>query len=643
MNRGRTLLIRYAAALLVASGALVFTNASPASAVACSSPVRYASSSNTLYLVTAQSFTLTDIKNYCAAAPLTLVNAASKTWELSADLVLQNGSTLVLHGSPAGGDVNTLRLKSLSTNRSADVVQIMAYYGTIDVDYVHVQSWDDAAGGPDTDPYLPDTAGSTDRGRAFIRALSFLDPDGVTPRESRLTIDHSELDHLGYYAAESYGVAYKTRGCDHNNLSVCMAVGVYGYQKNSRFHDNFMGTYTWGAKSLVFTNDEYDHNVMYGLDPHDVSINLLIDHNHFHDNGDHGVICSQLCDNLTITNNESDHNGMVPFRGPTGDSDTPGQVHGIMIHRGVTNTTISNNNVHDQPNGAGIAIFDSAGDSVTNNTVTGNMYGIRISVGSAGNTIANNTVTSSSQYAVFLYKGSDLPTYTTANGHPTGNVFTGNTFNGTGSNALKFNEADGNQVSDSGFSNTGGSLLFQSSAGNVLTNVTLPAGQRISVVGSAAEPGSLTVAQPPAAFSLSLDANSSAEVTSPTGRLFATAAGTVGTTVTPSGSDLHLTSGILGTTNGVTITPQPVLVVPASGTASASANGIGTSTVHVVVAATAGVGLTITVGGLTPNGRYAVTRDGASVGMFFADNEGKVQFVDAPPTGGTSDYAVTAG
>jgi len=53
---------------------------------------------------------------------------------------------------------------------------------------------------------------------------------------------------------------------------------------------------------------------------------------------------------------------MVPFTGPVPDPAGPGgQVHGIMLHRGVTNTTIKNNNVHDQPNGAGIAIFDTAG------------------------------------------------------------------------------------------------------------------------------------------------------------------------------------------------------------------------------------------------------------------------------------------
>jgi mannuronan 5-epimerase len=635
----RTPLSRYAAALLVASGVLVLGTAAPAAAVACTSPVRYASSSNTIYLVTNQPFTLSDITSYCPAAPLALVDPATSTWQLSADLVLQNGARLVLHGTSIGGDTNTLRLRSLSTNKSTDVVQIMAMYGTIDIDATHILSWDDVANATDTDPALPAGAATTDRGRAFIRALSYLGTDGMTAYESNMYINNSELDHLGYYAAESYGVAYKTRGCDHSNLSVCSQVGVYGSQTNSRFHNNFMGTYTWGAKGIVFTNNEYDHNVMYGLDPHDVSINLTIDRNHFDYNGDHGVICSQLCDHLTITNNESDHNGMVPFRGPTGDADTPGQVHGIMIHRGVTNTVISGNNVHDQPNGAGIAVFDSAGDTVTNNNVANNQYGVRISVGSANNSITNNTITGSSQYGVFLYKGSDLPTYTTANGHPTSNVFDANTISGTGSNAVKFTEADNNTISNTVFSNTGGSLLFNLSAGNVLTNLSLPAGQRISVTGNSTEPGSLTVARAPGPFSISVDSDSSAELTSPTGQLFAVGAGNIPAAVTPSGSDAHLTSAILGTTGGVSVTPQRISVVPASGTASAL--GTGPAAVRVSGQA-AGTSVAFTVGGLTAGGVYTVTRDGTTLTQVTADATGTVSFSDALPTGNPTNYTVAS-
>ena len=184
-----------AAGLILASGALLITSESPAAAVSCTSPVRYAASSNTIYLVTAQAFTPTDIKAACPAAPLTLVDAASKTWELSADLVLQNGATLTLH-SGTSGDVNTLQIRSLADNAATHVQAITAQYGTISIDSTHLVSWDDAAGGPDTNPSLPASAGNTDRGRAFIRALSYLDTDGVTAHESYMYINNSELDHL---------------------------------------------------------------------------------------------------------------------------------------------------------------------------------------------------------------------------------------------------------------------------------------------------------------------------------------------------------------------------------------------------------------------------------------------------------------
>jgi parallel beta-helix repeat protein len=375
-----------------------------------------------------------------------------------------------------------------------------------------------------------------------------------------------------------------------------------------------------------------------------VSINLTIDHNRFDYNGDHGVICSQLCDNLTITNNESDHNGMVPFAGPTGDSDTPGQVHGIMIHRGVTNTLIANNNVHDQPNGGGIAVFDSSGNTITNNTVTGAQYGLRISVGSAANTFSNNTITNSTQYGIFLYQGSDPPSYTTPNGHPTGNIFSNNTFSGSGSNIVKYTSADNNIIKDSTFSNTGGSFLFAMSTGNMLSNLTLPANQRISVTGSAAAPGSVVLDRPKGPISLSLD-NSSAEVTNASGQLYTVGSSTtIPTSVTPAGSDTHLTPATNGGTGPVWINPLPVTVLPASGTDTARATGLGTATPHIIVDGHgAGVGLAASLGGLTANSNYTVRRNGIVITTVTADGSGKVQFTDVPPASGTLDYTVTIG
>lgn len=322
----------------------------------------------------------------CAAAPLVEVSPDSDIWELSADLIVQNGAILTISASAAGADrVAELRLRSLSDSAFTHVTQLAADYGTLNIDGVHVRSWDDATGTTDNDTTLPTCPSGTKssqcpRGRAFIRALSSLDADGTTWHESTLNIvNNSEIDHLGYYAATSYGVSYKTEGgCDHLHQSLCGH--VYGSELNSNFHDNYMGTYTWGAKGIQFVGNSYYNNTMYGLDPHDVSNDLVIKNNHMSYNGDHGLICAEACANLTITGNTVDHNGLVPWRGPAGDG-SGSNVHGIMLYRGATNAVVSGNSVSNQPNGSGIAIFDTSNAKVTGNTLDRNDDGIQISVG----------------------------------------------------------------------------------------------------------------------------------------------------------------------------------------------------------------------------------------------------------------------
>lgn len=634
-----------AASLLLVAAALALTPASPASAVACTSPVRYAATSNTIYLVTATTFTPTSIHAACPSAPLTEVDPVTHTWELRADLVLQNGATLSLKGTAAGGDVDTLRMRSLNTNLPTDVSSLTAQWGTITANRVHVLSWDDATAATDTNPYLPAGSPTTNRARAFVRALSYLDTDG-TPRTSRLDIANSEFDHLGYYAAESYGVAYKTRGCDHTSagLATCAKVQVSGSQSNSHFHDNFMGTYTWGAKNIAFTGNEYDHNYMYGLDPHDVSTYLTITNNRFDNNADHGVICSQKCDHLTIENNESDHNGLVPFTGPIPDPEgAAGQVHGIMLHRGVTNTTVKNNNVHDQPNGAGIAIFDTAGAVVSGNTLTGNKYGIRLSVGAANNTFSSNTITDSGQYAVYMYKGSDLPENTTANGHPTGNTFTATTINGTSSNTLKLTEGDRNTFTNTVFGAIGGDSAFNLSAGNTVSGSSLPSGQKLGVTGSASEPGSITVKNPKAATSISVDAYSSTLFASSTSQLFAIAGKSVTTTITPTGSAAQLRSVLTGTAT-VAVIPQRVTAVIKAGSATATAVGADVGTTKITIKITevaSGASVAVSAGNLTAGRTYKVTRNATTLISVTADAGGYVHFTALPGSASSNTYTVT--
>jgi hypothetical protein len=69
-----------------------------------------------------------------------------------------------------------------------------------------------------------------------------------------------------------------------------------------------------------------------------------------------------------ITDNESDHNGMPLYLLP-GVTGTSKVVQRIMIHQDVTSAVIQGNNVHDQPNGAGIAVFDSRNSVIRSNVV----------------------------------------------------------------------------------------------------------------------------------------------------------------------------------------------------------------------------------------------------------------------------------
>jgi parallel beta-helix repeat protein len=476
-------------AACLALAALV-VGAAPAAAATCAAPVRYASTSDTIYLAGGTTVdTLTEIKAACPGAPL--VQVAPKVWELNANLVLQTGATLTLS---AAGDVSQLRLQSLPSGLAADVSAVTAQYGRIDMTGVKVTSW--TGTGPDTDPAVP--AGGT-RGRAFVRALSVM--EGSTPRASTMNIVDSDLGYLGFNGAEAYGVAYKARGCGIDTPSVCAVLDVLGRQTGSTFHDNFMGTYTWGAKDMLFDRNTYIKNKSYGLDPHDDSDYLTITNNTFSENGNHGLICSQRCDHLTIRGNRSIDNGHTPYVGPGDDDPTDNQVHGIMLHRGVTDSVVENNEVRGQITGGGIVVFDSVGNTIRNNTVSGNKFGLRFSVGTRGTVVTGNTVTGSTANAVYTYKGSDASTYTGTSGRPTAITFRDNTFTGAGAELFKIQDSD--RFTFIGGSATPGAPArgprFERALGHTYgPNVSTPSGTTFILRGTSALPTSVAVKGIPA-------------------------------------------------------------------------------------------------------------------------------------------------
>ena len=92
--------------------------------------MRYASTTNVIYLTAAKTYTPASIAAACPGAPIAKVSGS--TWLLSADIVVEAGATLALHGSSAGGDTDTLRIRSRSSNARTEVQSITALGGTID-------------------------------------------------------------------------------------------------------------------------------------------------------------------------------------------------------------------------------------------------------------------------------------------------------------------------------------------------------------------------------------------------------------------------------------------------------------------------------------------------------------------------------
>lgn len=373
--------------------------------------IRWASSSNSVYITGDVECTLTEIKQFGSKyIPLTLLDPVNKIWFLGAKLFLREGAKLVLHGSPVGGDVDELRLKSNNLNIN-DFVIIQADWGIVDIDSTKITSWDENAGGPDTEYALYK--------RTYIQARSRLDSDGVTPRESRMDIRNSDIGYLGYSGSETYGLSWKVVTGSFDN------VGVFGDVVNNKIHNNYFGIYTFGAQAITFLNNEVYQNVLYGIDSHDDSDYLIIDGNYVYHNGNHGIICSQRCNNLTITNNISSNNNG----------------NGIMLHRNTNDSLVENNTLRYNTD-SGIAIFDSYRNTLKNNDAKNNQNGIRLSVGSSNNIVENNNFSGNSKYGMYLYKGTDVPT--SGDGRIRSNTFRNNTINTNISVAAKIQQADSN-------------------------------------------------------------------------------------------------------------------------------------------------------------------------------------------------------
>ena len=269
----------------------------------------YAPNVNTIYVSGGGSATLSNIKAALPGAPLEMVDPTNQIWLLRANLVVQNGSTLVLHGSAAGGDVNELRLLSINSVTPCDCdVSMKTDWGNLDINGARITSWDTVDGAPNMN-----TLGF---GRASILALSSLSTNGVTAQNSRMDITNGEICNLGGGTnSDYYGLVWKVTGLDPNPATNIYGVQVYGQVVNSQLHDNYIGAYTVGAYGMLWQSNQFYNNAKYGLDLQDFSDKAQIQGNLFSNNLSQPLLFSDSSGNMLATNTFASKSGTLRFQG----------------------------------------------------------------------------------------------------------------------------------------------------------------------------------------------------------------------------------------------------------------------------------------------------------------------------------------
>jgi parallel beta-helix repeat protein len=556
---------------------------------------------------------LTDIHAALPHAPLELVDAANKIWHLRNNLKLEQGATLVLHGSAAAGDVNQLRLQSNNTSDPGAILWVRAQWGTIDIQSTKITSWDDAANGPDTEhaTFM----------RSYIHVRSFLEADGITARESRMNIASSEISHLGFFGAEAYGLSWKVLG---SQAGLFDKVDVRGDVTNCNIHHNYFGMYTFGAFEMKVLNNEVHDNVGYGVDPHDDSDSLLIEGNDVHHNGRHGIIASKRCDHVVIRGNKS-HDNLL---------------HGIMLHSTSNNGLIENNESFGNGD-TGVTIFDSHDCTIRGNIIRDNAKGLRFSVGSSNNLAEGNEIFANKGSGLYFFKGNDAPS--SGDGHPKLNRLINNNVHDNLGPGVKATDSDDNLFQGNQFVANNNEFELRRCLRNIFDGNSFPDNLTVSTAGKTGVAASTIFRNQPR-VQVQIDAFSSVTFEDPLGSIFDPFETGIGTTVTSTGSSLKLTRTEIGTDSvvltrnfKVVVTEKKVTVDPTTWN-----TGLNTSKAWTSVASAAALNVKYIVGDLNPNELYGISKNGTPVSSVLADANGTLTFEDVAGTTSPVLYSLVA-
>ena len=359
--------------------------------------IRYDSFDNTI-VISCGNANLTSVYkaiNANASNPGIISKGPDKVWILNANIKVENNTNFYINST----DTSWLKINSTFSGVLDKEPNHILARGNLIIDSVKITSWD---------------TNKNDYARA----------NGTIPRSYILVnygngttnIANSELAHLGYQHARSFGLTYYT--------------GAGSIIKNNKIHDLWYGFYSdgfaGGAYNITIEGNDFYNNTLYGIDPHSGTHDIIIRDNAVHNNLK-GIICSTDCYNIIIESNRVFNNGR----------------YGIKLHNNVSNSTIANNIVHDNKMDQ-ISIYEQANEnSVYANNISGGKYGIVV-VGSANNNIYENVISNSGSYGLFL------------NTSASENLLHSNTVKGSLVSAIRINGSDSannifsnNRVSDS--------------------------------------------------------------------------------------------------------------------------------------------------------------------------------------------------
>ncbi len=565
------------------------------------------------------------------------MDPANAVWYLGANLYVVNGAQLQLYGPALGGNVAELRLKSDSTTDPNNFVELRSDWGYLDIRNTKITSWDSTVNGPNT---------ITNYGRAFIHARSTLDPDGVTAHESRMDVLNSEICYLGTHDAEAYGLTWKLVDTTAiyippgSTNTLYDLVQVHGNLLNSHIHHNFFGMYSYGLVGAHIATNEVDHNIAYGLDPHNGSDNLVIENNNSHDNGWHGIIASRFCVNGIMRNNVSWHNGL--------DTSNP-HGNGLMLHRYCNGWVVENNLVYDNPD-SGIAIFGCYSNIIRNNIcLTNQSAGIRLSVGAAYNWIEANEFGYLPRYGFYVFEGDDDPDEETGDtnlvltGRCYLNTFTNNYVHDYTNDAIKLADGDTNTFTGNQFEGFNTTFSFEEGTNNMVINNFVPLDTFVELSGSATNSCSTTFEQQPV-LSLQVDTNSTASFADNSGAIFDFGANAVATTVNATGSSASVTWRKVGT-GANTVVTRNFLVATTSSNVKVTPTiwnmGGDYSKQWTAAAGSTSVTVNYIVGDLQPGASYLVTQGATPLATLVASPQGYIAFSASPGTTSVLTYSVT--